>query len=278
MSSELSVPVAPPMSSPGVVKTTLADLRAGWGRRDLWWALAYQDLVAQYRRSIIGPFWITLQMSAFVFGIALIYSSLFQTDFLTFLPYVALGFLVWGFIAGLVGQSTTSYTGEANFIRSMALPLSIYAFRLVASQMWLFLHNVLPVIVLLAVLRVVPSPWAIIEVPAAIVLILINGLFLAMWLGPLAARYRDLTPLVASAMSLLMFLTPVFWDPTTGTSRKAVLWNPFAYFLDSVRSPLLNRPTGLLLWSVVIGVTILNIIVGVIVFGRSRRWIAHWVG
>ena len=269
---------APPaLEAKGTLSVALADIAAGWGRRQLWWTLAYQDLIAQYRRSIIGPFWITLQMTAFTLGISVLYAALFKQDFITFLPYVALGFLLWGLISGMVVNSTSSYVTQGGYIRSTSLPLSIYAFRLVSSQAWLFLHNVVPVALLLVFLRVTPSPWAILYVPLGLLLILVNGFFLSLWLGPLSARYRDLMPLISSAMQLIMFVTPVFWDAATLPNRAVVVWNPFAYFLNAVRYPLLDRYLEPMTWVVLGGITLVNAAVGLYLFGRNRRWIAHWV-
>jgi lipopolysaccharide transport system permease protein len=250
---------------------------AGWGKRQLWWSIAYQDLIAAYRRSILGPFWITLQSFAFVLGISVVYGALFKIDFVEFLPYVAIGFLFWNLITSLVNGSTTAYVASSHYIRSSSLPLSMYAYKMAASQLILFAHTLLPDIILLIVLRIVPSPWAIIEVPAGTFLIVLNGVLLCLWLGPLSARYRDITPLVASAMQLMMFLTPVFWDPQSLPNRSVVAWNPFVYFLEVVRNPILNRPVDTLAWAVVIGITVINLIVAAVIFSRSRRWIAHWV-
>ena len=45
------------------------DLRASAERLDLAWSLAWHDVVARYRGSILGPFWITLSMAVMVIGI-----------------------------------------------------------------------------------------------------------------------------------------------------------------------------------------------------------------
>jgi len=262
---------------PRPLATTISDVRSGWSHRSLWWTLAYQQLTAAYRRSKLGPFWITIQMTLFTVGIAVIYAGLFGTSFVEFLPFVALGFLFWNLISTTVIDSTSTFTKQRGYIRSTSLPLSSYAYQMVAGHLWTFLHNIVPVVLLLAVLRVVPSPWAVIQTPAALAAILLNGFLLALWLGALSSRYRDLTPFVSSAMQLMMFLTPVFWDPDRLPSRAFIAWNPFAYFLEAARAPLLGQPVRPIVWAVILGITLLNAALAVVVFGRSRRWIAYWV-
>ncbi len=277
MSATAITPGSPPeVKHP--ISVALSDIRAGWQRRQLWWMIAYQDLIAQYRRSRIGPFWITIQMSAFVLGISVVYAGLFRQDFTTFLPYVAIGFLVWGLISTSIVDSTKAYFGQAGYIRSTSLPLSIYSYRTVASHVWTFAHNVVPVVLLLILLRVVPSPWALILTPLGLLAIVLNAFFVCLWLGPVCARYRDIAPFVASAMQLMMFITPVFWMVDSLPSRAAVIWNPFAYFLEAVRAPLLNEPVRPFVWLVIISITIVNGLLALVLFGRNRRWIAYWVG
>lgn len=259
------------------IALTRRDIAAGWRRRELWWLLSYQDIAAAYQRSTLGPFWITLQMTVFSLGIALVYAGLFGQTLTTFIPLVAVGFLVWNLMSGLIMGATTCFIGNSGFIRASAMPLSVYAFKTTAGQVWLLLHNLVPVTILLLLVRVTPSPWALITTPVGLLAVILNGFLLIMWLGPMAARFRDIGPLVESAMRLLMFLTPVFWDPTQLPSRAYIAWNPLAYFLEAIRAPLLGEPIRPVVWVVILAMTLVNGLAALVVFGRNRRWIPYWV-
>ena len=274
--SRTPAPPSPAIRSPRV--KAASDITAGWHRRSLWLSLALQDIRSRYRRSVLGPFWISLQMLAFVLGIGVLYAALFKQDALTFLPYVALGFLMWSFISGMVLDATSTYTSNAHLIRSSSLPLSVYAFRTSAMQVVLFLHNAAVVVVMLLILRVTPSVWALLSVPLAMVVTVVNGFFLVLWLGPLSARFRDVPPLVGTFMQLMLFLTPVFWDPSHLPGRAFVAWNPFAYFLEVFRDPLLDRHIFPGSWLVLVGISVVNVAAGMFVFARNRPHIAYWVG
>lgn len=254
------------------------DLRAGWSRRDLWWVLAVQEIKGSYRRSFLGPFWITVQMAAFAIGIGLVYSALFGQPLDTYLPYVAAGFLLWGFMAGAVIEATRAYTNAETYIRSVALPLSLWSFRSIALQCFVFLHNAVVLIILLFAFRVTPSVTAIWLVPLALALLVVNGLAVTLWLGPMAARFRDVSPLVQSVMQIMLFITPVFWVTTAMVGRAAVIWNPFAYFLELFRAPLLGEPVHPSVLPVLLILTVVNVVVGLVVFARSRVKLAYWVG
>ena len=56
------------------------DLASALAAHDLWMFLAWQDIKLRYRRSRIGPFWITLSMVIFCLSLGVVYSKLFRAD------------------------------------------------------------------------------------------------------------------------------------------------------------------------------------------------------
>jgi len=61
-------------------KTSLAikDFKEGISKRNIWWLLAYQDIKLRYRRSALGPFWITISMAITVYSMGFLYGHLAQ--------------------------------------------------------------------------------------------------------------------------------------------------------------------------------------------------------
>jgi ABC-type polysaccharide/polyol phosphate export permease len=126
----------------------------------------------------------------------------------------------------------------------------------------------------------VPIGWPIVLAPLGLLAIAVNGIALGLWLGPLVARFRDVGPIVVSLSSVLFFFTPIFWTPTD-LSRQQLAWisgwNPFAYLLDFFRTPLLGAwPTAVVMFGV-IAITVVNLLLGVFRFGRTRSRLAYWL-
>ena len=71
----------------------LHDLWAGLSSIYLWPLLGWQDIKQRYRRSAIGPFWITLSYGTLILGMGLLYGKLLQQDMSEYLPYLAVGFV-----------------------------------------------------------------------------------------------------------------------------------------------------------------------------------------
>ncbi|MEA2755782.1 MAG: lipopolysaccharide transport system permease protein, partial [Aliidongia sp.] len=64
------------------------DLYRGLRAWRLWTMLGWNDIRLRYRRSVLGPFWMTLSMAIFIVTLGLIYSRIFHAELRTFLPYI----------------------------------------------------------------------------------------------------------------------------------------------------------------------------------------------
>ena len=71
------------------------DLVAGWRSRELWGHLGWQDIRQRYRRSVLGPIWITISMAVTAIALGILYAGLFGNDLSVQLPYILVGFIVW---------------------------------------------------------------------------------------------------------------------------------------------------------------------------------------
>ena len=97
-------------------------------------------------------------------------------------------------------------------------------------------------------------------------------------LGILCARFRDIVQIVSSMLQLLMFLTPVFWFPSSLPGRShAILYNPLAQLLDIVRLPLLGDAPAPGTIRFLMLFTVLNIAIAAAVYHVSRRHLVYWV-
>jgi ABC-2 type transport system permease protein/lipopolysaccharide transport system permease protein len=111
-----------------------------------------------------------------------------------------------------------------------------------------------------------------------IALILINACAMALWLAPAVARFRDVDPFVAAVLQMLVFFTPIFYRASDlGGRRSLIRWNPLTYILEAFRDPLIGAPMVLRNYAVFGLITLFNVVLGLLVFSRSRSRIAYWV-
>ena len=255
----------------------MSDLAAGWRRRDLWHAMAWQDVRQRYRRSVLGPFWITASMGVMVFALGLLYGSIFKQDVRDYLPFLAAGFIVWGLISTLILDGSRAFIDADAYIRQLPAPLSLYVYRLVWASVITFGHNLIIFVVVAIIFRVPPSPAAMLAL-IGLGLVLVNGFWMALLIGLLSARFRDIPLVVASVVQIMFFLTPVIWMPTMLPQRALILdLNPFHHLIEIVRGPMLGDIPAMHHWLAVLLLTFAGWSITIWIFGKYRWRIAYWV-
>jgi ABC-2 type transport system permease protein/lipopolysaccharide transport system permease protein len=193
-------------------------------------------------------------------------------------PYVAIGFIVWGFISTCINEGCTAFFSEAATILQVPAPLSIYAYRVVWRTFVTFLHNVVIYVGIAFVFGIWAGVENILLAALGIAVLCLNGAWASIFFGLLSARFRDIPPIVASFVQVAFFLTPIFWRADQVSERNIILkYNPFVYYLDIVRRPLLDQTSQLSDWTIVLSLTVLGWVVSMILLVLYRRRIAYWV-
>ena len=261
------------------------DLARGWAQRQLWAHLAWQDIRQRYKRSLLGPIWITISMAVTAVALGVLYAGLFGNDLSVQLPYLLVGFIVWGFVSGCVNEGAEVFTSNVGLIRHLPAPLSVHVYRLVWRQSLFFAHNA---VVYFVMLMVFPQDlgWNTLTVFPALALLVINGAWVALLLGIVTTRFRDLKPITQSIVQLLFFLTPIVWiyqdlldseNPAVAQRARLVEFNPLLHYLEIIRRPLLGQPQEPRHWVVVGVITVVGWALTLVVLRRYRARIAYWV-
>lgn len=216
----------------------LRDVIDGVNAYPIWMTLAWQDIRQRYRRSVLGPFWITLTMVVTIAGMGPLYGALLKIKTEEFVPYLALGIITWGLISILILDACNAFIGSDSIVRSVRLPLSLHVFRVVYRNILFFAHNVLAYIPVMIYLKIVPNMQWLMIIPGLLIIVT-AAIPLSIILGVFCARFRDMQPIVGSIVQLAFFLTPIFWKPSALGHRAYVAnYNPLYMFIEIVRGPL----------------------------------------
>jgi|SRR5579864_763424 len=247
-------------------------------RWPLWLRLGWQDVALRYRRSLLGPWWLTLSTGVMVVAIGLVYGDIFKVDLRLYLPYLTVSLLVWGLISASISEGCQTFIEAESLIRQISLPLLMFPLRVVWRNLIIFLHNlvIFPVIIFFFPVEI---GWSTLAALAGLLLLVLNAFSASILLGMLSARFRDLPQIVSSLLQVAFFATPIVWNADLISSKKKilVLANPFYHFLEVVRAPLLGHSPLLLNWAVVGAITICMGSVALGFYHRFWQRIAYWV-
>ena len=112
----------------------------------------------------------------------------------------------------------------------------------------------------------------------AFAVLLINAQAIGIALGLVCTRFRDVAQIVTSVMQMLMFLTPVFWFPSSLPNRaQYILWNPFAQMLDLLRTPLMGGVAESHNWWGIMVWTAITLTASSMLFAKYRRRVVYWL-
>ena len=260
------------------LKLALDDVRQGFARSDLWLLLGWNDIRQKFRRSLLGPFWLTISTAIMLVALGFVYAALFKMDLNQYFPYLAAGIVTWSLISTLVIEGCQTFIGVESMIKQIRLPFTVHAFRVVWRNILVFFHNIVIVIVVVVIFAKLPGLLPLLCLLAGLALFVLNGVWLCLFLGLICARYRDMPPMITSLIQLVFFVTPILWHPSLLAGRQRIInFNPFYHFIELLRAPMLDTVPAAVTWAAVLGITVGGWIVTVLLFWRYRRRIAYWV-
>ena len=255
-----------------------ADIIDGVRSYRVWTRLGWQEVKRRYRRTVFGPFWATLSIGAFIGGMVFIWAPLFKTDVNSYLPFLAAGLVAWTFATALISEGCSTYTAGVNLITQLNFPYTVLNFMVVWRNIIVFFHNILIVVVVVIALKI-PVNWHTLLLIPGLVIVALNGAWMTILFGMVSARFRDVPPLVGNIITLLMFVTPIFWfSSQLGAGAQPIVTYNFMYHLIEVmRAPMLGTAPPLLSYAFTIGGVIIGWLVTFDLYARFRRRIPYWL-
>lgn len=241
--------------------------------------LAKSDIRRRYRRSTLGPIWITLSTAIMIATIGLIFGNLFKSKSSDFLPFIAIGLILWSFISSTISEACSVFPSSEAVIRQLPLPLFIHVERMIFKNLLIFAHNILifPLVCLF-----VQKPMGAVALLSVIGLIIVtvNLAWLSLLLGMVCARFRDLAQIVASILQIAFYVTPIIWMPKLLEARGSSFFldtNPLFHLMEIVRVPLLGQFPTNLNWLVSISLVILGWSITIFFYNKYKKRIAYWL-
>ena len=203
--------------------------------------------------------------------------SIFQTDIKTFLPYLALGFIVWGFLSTTINESCSAFTESERIIKQVKVPFSVFVLRVVWRNFIVLMHTIILFIPIAIFFQISPDFAALFVLPGLAILC-INLVWVGLVIAVLSTRFRDIPQIVTSVMQIAIFATPVMWQVSSLRDKTLIAdINPLYHWLQLVRGPLLGEVPSTLSWIVSIASAVGGTVLALLLLRRASRRIAYWL-
>ena len=244
---------------------------------DQWLYMAIQDIKLRYRRSIIGPWWVTLSTGIMIIMLGFLFSHIFGQTIDTYLPFFAIGFVVWSWMAGQISDAAGGFLQFQGIIKQIKLPFPIFTLRLNMRQLIILAHNSIIIALVLLFMGQGLSWKSIIAIPS-LILIQLNLALLSIVITIFCSRYQDMTQVIGILTQILFFFTPILWQDDILKNRMYLAeMNPIYHWIEMIRAPLLGQLPSVnnCLWSV--ASLIFLLLVNTYFLGRYRSRIVYWL-
>lgn len=253
------------------------DLVEGVKLAPLWMTVGWDQTLARFRRTVLGPFWLSANLLAISFSLAVVFGAIMGSDYRSTLPQVITGILTWQLLGGIYGEASGLFAASSGTMMAQKLPLSFHVFLMMYRAFINFVAQLITLWVVLLVLRIGgPPTW---QLLVGLPILLCASFLISLIIAIPCARFRDLAQLVSNLMSLLFFITPVFWLPTQMNHRQQVMveFNPLAHLIEIVREPLLGRKAALVHWELSVVTCVVAAIIAIILLALYRKRVVFWL-
>ena len=241
--------------------------------RFLIWQLVARDIKVKYRRSFLGVAWSVLNPLLSMAVISVVFSQFFRFD----LPYYPINLItgqtIFSFFSEATNLAMFSIRENAALIRKVSMPVYIFPISRVVSSL-VNLGFSFVAILLVALFMGFSFTPAVLFAPVTAAYMLVFAMGIGLILAALSVYFRDIVHLYSVLLTLIIYLTPVFYPYSLIPEefRFLINANPLTYFVAAFRSSLYDGVIpGLQINLLCVAFSLSSLLVGLLLFGRLRR-------
>ena len=220
-----------------------------WRYRELFYFLAWRDILVRYKQTVIGIAWAVIRPFLMMVVFTFVFSKVAKLPSPGAAPYALLVFaamLPWQFFATSLSESSQSLIGNANLISKIYFPRLIVPASSVITSFADFLITFVLLLGMMAWYQFWPD-WRIVTLPFFIVLAFGAAMGTGLWLSALNVKYRDFRYIVPFIVQFGLYVSPVGFSSGIVPEKWRLLYalNPMVGVIDGFRWAVLRGESPL---------------------------------
>jgi len=221
-----------------------------WNYRELFYFLAWRDILVRYKQTAIGIAWSVIRPLLTMIVFTIIFGKIAKLPSGS-APYAIMVFaamLPWQFFANSLAESSNSLLSNSNMLTKIYFPRLVMPSSTVIVSLVDFLISFVLLLVLMIGYRFVPT-MRILTIPFFLGLALITSLGAGYWLSALNVKYRDFRYIVPFIVQFGLYVSPVGFSSNIIPEQWRFLYsiNPMVGVIDGFRWAIL-RGDSLIYW------------------------------
>jgi len=220
-----------------------------WVFRELFYFLAWRDLLVRYKQTVIGIAWALVRPLLTMAVFTIVFSRIAKLPTIGTAPYCLLvfaGLLPWQFFSTSLAEASNSLISNSNLVSKVYFPRMIVPAASIITNFVDFVISFSILVVLAAWFRFLPD-WRIVFLPFFVLLSLGTAVGISLWLCALNVEYRDFRYIVPFIVQFGMYVSPVGFSSSVVPEKWRLLYamNPLVGVIDGFRWALLRGQAGL---------------------------------
>jgi lipopolysaccharide transport system permease protein len=250
-----------------------------WRYRELFYFLAWRDLLVRYKQTIVGVAWALIRPFLTMIVLTVVFGKFgkMPSGGVPYSILVFAGLLPWQFLSTAMSESGGSLVGNANLISKVYFPRLVVPASSVVTSFVDFLVSAALMVLLMIWYHFTPST-NIIFIPAFTLLALLASFGAGVWLAALTVKYRDFKFIVPFVVQFGLYISPVGFYSSVVPEQWRLVYslNPAVGVIDGFRWCLLGGEHVLYWPGLVVSITIVAILLvtGIWYFRKTERTFA----
>ena len=230
------------------------NLKEVWQFRDLLFMYINRNITTVYKQTVLGPLWFFIQpvfstiMFMFVFnGIAGI-----PTDGIPPMLFYMAGTVCWTYFTDCLNQSSSTFAGNANVFSKVYFPRLVVPLSAIVSNLFKFGIQLLMFFAFYIYFAVKGSSISMnsyaLLFPVLVAMLALLGFGFGIIISSMTVKYRDLNILIAFAVQLWMYITPIIYPLSIMKEKYSeYMWiiqlNPLTSIIEAFKYGFLGEGT-----------------------------------
>ncbi len=222
-----------------------------WRYRELFYFLAWRDILVRYKQTAIGIIWALIRPFLTMVVFTVVFGNLANLKAQSTVPYPILvfaGMLPWQFFSNALSECSNSLIGNANLISKVYFPRLIVPTSAIIVSFVDFMISGIILLGLMAWYNFVPD-WRILTLPLFILISCAASMGAGLWLAALTVQYRDFRFIVPFVVQFGLYISPVGFSSNIVPEQWRLLYsiNPMVGVIDGFRWAILGGESTLYL-------------------------------
>jgi lipopolysaccharide transport system permease protein len=250
-----------------------------WRYRELFYFLAWRDILVRYKQTAIGITWALIRpfLTMIVFTVVFGQLAKLPDQGVPYPILVFAGMLPWQFFSNALGECSNSLVGNANLISKVYFPRLIVPTSAVIVSFVDFLISGMILLGLMAYYNFVPD-WRILTLPIFTLIAFAASMGVGLWLAALTVQYRDFRLVVPFIIQFGLYISPVGFSSSIVPDQWRILYsiNPIVGVIDGFRWAILRGASSLYLPGFILSLVLvlLSLWSGIWYFRKMERTFA----